>query len=266
MNALAAVWGVVLRDLRIFFSYRFRLVSIVLGPVVLVTIFYYVSRLVTVESLGSSDGYFSFVITGMAGLAVLTAAVSEAASAVRSELMVGTFERLAVSAFGPLRACVSMIVFPVLQAIVVASLTIAFATVIGDLDLRWQEALLALPAAVLIALAFAPLGILIVALSFVIRQTTSGITVVMTVFSVLAGVYFPIALLPDWIRWTSEIQPFTPAVGLLRHLLSEAPTTGSPWSDVVKLLAFTAVLLPVSIVGLRSALAFGRRRGTITEY
>jgi ABC-2 type transport system permease protein len=262
----AALGAIVVRDLRIFLSYRFRLVSVVLGPAVLVIMFYYVSRLVKVESLGSSDGYFSFVITGMAALAVLTAAVSEASSTLRTELVAGTFERLAASAYGPLRACIAMIVFPVLQAIFVAALTIFFATIIGNLHLRWDEALLALPAALLVAVAFAPLGLLVVALSFVIRQTTSGITLLMTIFSVLAGVYFPVELLPAWVRWTSEVQPFTPAVGLLRHLLSEAPMAGSPWTDVAKLVGFTVVLFPVSLMSLRAAISFARRRGTILEY
>jgi ABC-2 type transport system permease protein len=264
--AWRAFCGIVLRDLRILLSYRFRWITILLGPAVFVVLFYYVSRLVVVPSVGSSDGYFSFVITGMAGLAVLTATVSEASNAIRNEQIAGTLERLATSAFGPLRACIAMLAYPVLQAIVVAIVTVLLAIVIGDLRPSVGELLLAVPALMLVALAFAPLGLFAVALTFVLRQTTTGVTVLITLFSVVAGVYFPVSLLPDWIEWTSDLQPFTPAVGILRHLLSTAPLKGSFWGDALRLAAFTVVLMPLSFLALRAALARARRRGTMTEY
>ena len=264
--AWRALWGMVLRDLRILLSYRFRWITILLGPAVFVVLFYYVSRLVVVPSVGSSDGYFSFVITGMAGLAVLTAAVSEVSNTVRNEQVAGTLERLATSAFGPLRASVAMLAYPVLQAIVVALVNVLLAIVIGHLRPGLGALLLTVPALMLVALAFAPLGLLAVALTFVIRQTTTGVTVLITVFSVIAGVYFPVSLLPGWIQWTSDLQPFTPAVGILRHLLATAPLKGTFWGDAARLAAFTVFLMPLSFLALRAALARARRRGTMTEY
>ncbi|MBE2317985.1 ABC transporter permease [Solirubrobacter sp. CPCC 204708] len=264
--AWRATQAMVLRDLRILLSYRFRWISILLGPAVFVVLFYYVSRLVVVESVGSSDGYFSFVITGMAGLAVLTAAVSEVSTTLRNEQIAGTLERLATSAFGPLRACVAMTVYPVLQAMVVGMVTILMGMAIGNLRPGLPELVAAVPALALVAFAFAPLGLLAAALTFVVRQATMGVTLMITVFSVVAGVYFPISLLPEWIRWTSDVQPFTPAVGILRHLLATSPLEGSVWGDAARLAAFTVVLLPLSLIALRAALAHARARGTMTEY
>jgi hypothetical protein len=62
------------------------------------------------------------------------------------------------------------------------------------------------------------------------------------------------------------VQPFTPALDLLRHLVTATPTTESAWADTARLLAFTAVLGPISLWALRRALARNRLRGTITEY
>jgi ABC-2 type transport system permease protein len=144
--------------------------------------------------------------------------------------------------------------------------TILLAIVIGDLRPSVWDLALTIPALLLVALAFAPLGLLAVALTFVVRQTTTGVTVLITVFSVVAGVYFPVSLLPDWIEWTSNLQPFTPAVGILRHLLATAPVAGSFWDDAARLAGFTVVLVPLSLVALHTALARARRRGTMTEY
>jgi ABC-2 type transport system permease protein len=79
-------------------------------------------------------------------------------------------------------------------------------------------------------------------------------------------VYFPIALLPNWIEWVSKVQPFTPAVDLLRHLITSAPTTDPPLLDAAKLVAWAGALLPLSAWILSLGIRYSRRRGTIIEY
>lgn len=264
--ALDASWAVVQRDLRVLLSYRMRVFSLLASPVISVLLFYYVSRLVKVDSLGSSNGYFAYVIVGLASLGVLNAAVDQAASNLRQELAAGTFERMAVSAFGPISGCMAMTIFPVLLSIALGTATVVFAALACGLDVNWPTALAALPASVLVALAFAPIGILVVALMFIVRQSHSAVSSILVFFSLAAGVYFPVALLPGWIAWTSDVQPFTPAVGLMRNLLADAPAQGSVSEQVLKLAAFSAVLFPISVYALHRALRFSRRRGTITEY
>jgi ABC-type uncharacterized transport system permease subunit len=83
--------------------------------------------------------------------------------------------------------------------------------------------------------------------------------------ALVAGVFFPVALLPDWIEWTSEVQPLTPALDLLRHLVVGTPID-SVWEPTVRLVAFTAVLLPPSILVLRTCLRHAQRQGTVLEY
>jgi ABC-type multidrug transport system permease subunit len=85
--------------------------------------------------------------------------------------------------------------------------------------------------------------------------------------TLLAGVYFPVTLLPGWVQWAAEVQPFTPAVDLLRHLLIGVPLrSGAAWLDLAKLVAFPAVLLPLTLAALGGAVRRGRRQGTVTEY
>ena len=83
---------------------------------------------------------------------------------------------------------------------------------------------------------------------------------------IIAGLYFPVALLPDWVEWTSEVQPFTPSVDLLRNLIVGTPLADSAWLDLLKLVGFATVLLPASAWLLSRAVRAGQRRGTILEY
>jgi ABC-2 type transport system permease protein len=89
---------------------------------------------------------------------------------------------------------------------------------------------------------------------------------VVTVLTVVSGVYFPVVLLPHWVRWLSDVQPFTPAVDLLRNLLVGTPLRESAALSLVKLIAFPGVLLPLAIWTLNAAVGLARRRGTIIEY
>jgi ABC-2 type transport system permease protein len=262
----AAGVALVERDARIFMSYRFRPATMFLAPITSVAVFYYVSRLVRVGALGSSDGYFAYVVIGIVGLDLLTSTLGLAPVGLRQELVAGTFERLVASPFGAVGGIVAMLAFPLLQALVVSAATIGFAALAFGMPIAWPGVLAGGPAALLCGLAMAPLGLLAIAGMLVVKQTLSAVSILITVLSICAGVYFPVALLPGWIEWISKVQPFTPALDLLRHLVIDAPSQVSPWASVAKLVGFAAILFPIAIACLRWALRWSRARGTIAEY
>jgi ABC-2 type transport system permease protein len=265
--ALASAAGAICkRDFLIFASYRARFVTTFVTTAVGVTLFYYISRLVSSPRVGSANEYYAFVVVGLVIFGVLTSTLSMPVATLRAELQAGTFERMALSAFGPVRSIASLLLFPVLLALVTGLLTIVYAGVLFGLDLRWETVPLALPLAILGAAAFAPFGLLMAAAVVLFKQTNAGATFVITGVTLLAGVYFPVALLPDWIRWASDVQPFTPAVDLLRNVVVGTPLRDSVGLDLAKLAGFTAILLPLALVALRGALTKSRRRGTIIEY
>jgi ABC-2 type transport system permease protein len=262
----SAVGAVIERDLRVFLSYRLRPMTLLIGPLTTVTLFYYVSRLVKVPALGSSDGYFAYVVVGIVALDILTSTIVTTPVTLRQELVAGTFERLVLSPFGPVRGVVAMMAFPLAQAFVIAIVTLVFATAVFGMPVAWPDVLLAVPAGVLGALAFAPFGLLTVASILVAKQALAGVSILLTAMSIVAGVYFPVALLPNWLEWLSKVQPFTPALDLLRHLISAAPSTDPPLLAAAKLAGWAAVLLPCSLWALIAAIGYSRRRGTIIEY
>jgi ABC-2 type transport system permease protein len=262
---VAGAAAIVKRDFLIFSSYRFRFLSEIVGATLGVTLFYYVSRLVTGGAFSSSDEYFAYAVVGLAVLEVLTACLVVMPMALRQELVAGTFERALVSPFGPIQSLLAMSVFPFLMAFVTAMITIAVAALVFGMPVEWSTAPLALPASVLGFVAFLPFAVLVTALVFVIKRVGAGAGFLVTVLSLVAGVLFPVALLPDWIEWMSEVQPLTPALDLLRHLVVGSPID-SVWKTAGRLAAFAAVLLPASIVVLQACLRHAQRHGTVLEY
>jgi hypothetical protein len=67
------------------------------------------------------------------------------------------------------------------------------------------------------------------------------------------------------VAWTAQVQPFTPAVDLLRNVLVGTPLQHDPWSEVAKLVAFLVVMVPIGLTVVAAALRLGQRQGRILE-
>ena len=98
------------------------------------------------------------------------------------------------------------------------------------------------------------------------KQTRGGTTFAVTLVTVVSGIYFPTVLLPGWVRWLSDVQPFTPAVSLLRHELIGRPLLESPALTLIKLVGFPLVLMPLCAWALHRAVERARRVGNLIEY
>jgi ABC-2 type transport system permease protein len=260
----AAAGAIVRRDASIFFSYRTRVFAQVASMMLSFAIFFYISQLIQVESFGSGKQYFAFVVVGLVIMEVLQAALTTPMN-LRQEMVAGTFERLVASPLGPVAGAIAMCFFPILLGCGISAVNLGLAALLFGLPLEWSTAALAIPVAALGALAFSALGVLFMGAMVVFKQSM-GMAWILAGLGLTAGVYFPVKLLPDWVRWVSDVQPFTPAVDLLRHLLLGLPAASSPALSLLKLALFAGLLLPVAGVTLRAAIQIARSKGTILEY
>jgi ABC-2 type transport system permease protein len=270
MTALAGYgsssMAIVRRDIWLFLSYRTRLYSQALALLFSITLFHYLSRLVSVGQFKSSHDYFGFAIVGIAIIEVVNASLAGLPPKLRQELVGGTFERMVLSPAGAVSATAAMLIFPLAFALLTGCFTLCLAVLLFGLHLHAATAPIALPVAMLAAVAFAPFALVIGALVLAVKQAGTLSGFVVTGLSLIGGFFFPVSLLPWWIRWVSDVQPFTPALDLLRHLLIGTPLLEAEWVSVLKLAGFAVVLLPVGILALTAALRFVQRRGTVIEY
>lgn len=269
MNELAismhAFLAVIRRDFHVFMSYRTRFLTQVASALFSLTLFYYVSRLVHVQGFGSHNSYYAFVVVGLALLSIIYSCFMTS-GLVRQELVAGTMERLILSPFGAVRSIIAATLFPLAYAFVLATVSLTLACIVFGLQLHWSTVPLAIPVIGLALLAFSPFGLLFAALTIVVKQENVGTSWVIAILSLIGGLYFPISLLPRWAQEAGKLQPFTPATNVLRHLLVNSPLADPIGLSLLKLAAFAAILLPISIYALSAAIRVGQRRGTIIEY
>jgi ABC-type multidrug transport system permease subunit len=260
---LRAFRGIARRDLLLLASYRSSYVSRPLGAVFMLALFYYVSRLLEVSRFASADAYFSFVAVGIVIFGLVTSSLL-APARVREDLIAGTYERMELSAMGGTAAVLATVVAPLVYAVVLSLFTLAVACTLFGMDLQWSTAPLAVPVGLLGALAFAPFALFFCALTLAFKQAP-GQGALLPALSLVSGLYFPVDLLPGWLRWLSDVQPLTPTVDAMRALLLGADAPQSTAVLSLRIAAFALAGLPIALVSLNAARALGRSRGTLLE-
>jgi ABC-2 type transport system permease protein len=261
-----AAAGVVKRDILVFRSYRLRFVSQAIAGFPAVALSYYISRLVSVKSFRTPDEYFAYAVIGLVILQVLYSTVGALPARVRQELVAGTFEKFVVSPFGAAAAVVSMTIFPFLLALFGGATTIAFAVLVFSMPMHWSTVAIAVPLALFGCLSFAPFALLGAGAVIFVKQAQTGTAFLVTGISFIAGFLFPVSLLPGWIRWMSDVQPFTPTVDLLRHVLAGSALHDALSMELLKMGLSATVLLPATVWILSAAIRLSQQRGTIIEY
>lgn len=263
---LSATIGIVRRDAVIRASYRGTLLSTVVSVVFTLATFYFVSKLVHVPPFNTPSEYFAYTVVGIVVFGLIRSSLSIPTN-LRQELVAGTYERLVLSPFGGTAATVALMIFPILYALAMSLVELGVAVVVFGVKIQWDTAALAVPLALAGAFAFAPFALIFAAVTLAFKQAP-GQNAVLAVFALVSGLYFPVALLPWWLKWLSEIQPFTPTVALLRHVLIGFPLPPgmSIPGAIAKLAGFIFVGIPIGVALVSRAGRYGRRHGTIIEY
>jgi len=264
------LWAFVRRDVQNEISYSFSFLLQILSIFPLVLLFLFISRLfgnaMPAPLLAYGGSYFPFVLIGIAVQNYLMMALSSFAGSIRDAQLSGTLEAILTA---PVRLPVFLL-GSMLYAFVLNSLRIVIYLVFGILvsgaGLEWTR----LPSACLVMgltiAAFSSLGIL--SASFIILfKKGDPLNWMFNIASwLLGGVYYPVSVLPGWLREASEWIPMTHSLEALRLILLSNHSLVSVGSHVLKLALWASICLPVSYLCFRYALNRARATGTLGHY
>ena len=110
---------------------------------------------------------------------------------------------------------------------------------------------------------FASLGIAVAALTVIVKRTVGLLGLMFAGIALLAGVYFPLSVLPDPIEWVARALPITWGLDVLRASLLGG---GVDPAQLAGLFASAALLLPVTLYGFTLAVRRARQTGTLAQY
>lgn len=258
------------RDVSTALSYRLSFFLRIFGIFFSVASFYFLSRLfgeAMVSQLEQYGGdYFSFVLIGLAFTGYLGLSLSNFSSSIRQGQMTGTLEIMLMS---PTRLSVILLssslwsyletTFNVLMYMIVGALVFGF-------SVSEANFLTAFVVLVLSVASFSGFGILSAAIVLVVKQGDPIAWLMGGASSLLAGVYYPITVLPDWLTPISHIIPLTYALDAMRLAMLKGYTLYEVRIDALVLLAFALILTPLSFLVFRQALKRAKTEGSLIQY
>jgi ABC-type polysaccharide/polyol phosphate export permease len=264
----AQVAAFVRRDWVVTRSYRFPFLISLVTSVVMLLVLHQIGKLVDASPHARSsdlgDGYFAYVLVGMAVLGVVHSALQSFATKLREEQTTGTLEALLATPASPSVVILGSAAYDLVQAVATGVILVLFGLTTGiHVVLTPLSLLITLLALLGLVGLFAALGVAVAAFTVVYKRGSTLTALVTGGLALLGGVYFPIALLPQPFRFLAEILPFTWGVDALRRALLFGQVDALKTAGMI---ISAVVTLPVALWLFKVAVTHARRMGSLAQY
>jgi ABC-2 type transport system permease protein len=270
MVALLRVpWAFVVRDFQIETSYKVGFLLRVLAALVNTAVYYFIARIfgsAAAPFLQPYGGnYFAFVVIGVAFSDYLWLGINSLGSSIREGQSTGTLELMLLS---PARLT-TVLVSSTLWSYLFASISMAVYLLAGAvLGIRLDNAnvpfaLLSLAIAIV---SFNALGLFAASLIILMKRGDPLGWLIRVSSTVLGGIFYPMSVMPDWLRTISQALPLTHALELIRRSLLNGEGWAQLRGELLLLSVLTAVLFPLGLLACRLAIHIARTDGSLSHY
>ncbi len=258
------------RDLSLSLSYRLSFLLQLVGILFSVSTFYFLSELfgkALLPQLAQYGGdYFSFALIGLAFNGYLGLSLSNFAASIREGQMMGTLEIMLLSPTRLSAILVSSSLYSYLLATVNALVYLIVGTLLFGFNMSHINIITALVVLVLSIASFSGIGILSAAVVMLVKKGDPVAWLFGGLSSLLAGVYYPISVLPDWLEPLSRFIPMTYALDAMRLAVLKGSSLAELRFDILVLLGFTIALTPLAFLVFGKALKRAKIEGSLTQY
>lgn len=254
------------RDFFIEASYRFNFLLSLVSVVFAIAIFYFMGKIVDPAAVqDTADDYFSFVLVGIAMAMYLRTGMGSFAGSVREEQMMGTLEAMMSTP----TSLTTIILSSSVWRFLFTSISVLAFLVVGALfgvSFAGANIAAALLLLVLTIASYAALGIISASFIIVFKRGDPINWAVSNLSIFLGGVFYPVSILPGWLRLFSRLLPMTWALDGMRGALLKGESFSSLWREFLALIIIAAVLVPLSLVLFRLSVHYARKNGTLVKY
>ena len=203
-------------------------------------------------------------MVNVAFLTFQTAALASFDNAIRDDQMRGTLETTFVTPTSVRTIVLSAAIWTFTLTLLNVVCYLAIGSLFG-LHLAHLNVVASIVLVLLTITATVPIGILSAAGVMVLKQGAPVQFIFNLSASLLAGVLFPISVLPQWLQQLSWFLPTTHALHAIRGSLHGAAIRELV-PDVVWLSATSAILLPFALWVFGVAVARAKHDGTLAQY
>jgi ABC-2 type transport system permease protein len=257
------------RDLRIASTYRapflFELIEALFGAAMC----YYTARFVDSPQLRAAlpqgDTYFSYALVGFIFFDYLHAALDSFDRSLEEARDSGTLEPLLVTQVPLPVILIGSAIYPFVVTTLRIAVYLALGAALFHFPLyaaHWLSVIVVLLATLL---AFSGLGIFSAAYLLLFKRGNPAKWFFLGVSSLLGGMLFPVAILPDWLQFIARLNPVTYALDAMRAALLDGASITRLTTTLLTLALFALILLPTSILTFSWALRRTKLTGTLSH-
>ncbi len=266
MSLVRIVAAMAKKDFRTAISYRVGFVTSVIAAFWGMFAFRFVSKLVNSGQFsGDSASYFRYAVVGLLFASILEPTAVGTSVSARNEQVQGTLEYMASQPVRRIFLGLSWSAYGLVQSMAVAVVVLLLTIPIG-FDVSHVNAPVIVAVIILTIVIFAAVGNFGAAVVVVIQQGVPLVAGALSIIGVISGTLFPITEFPPWLQTVAHLSPLTYALEALRSALLSNQTSTSYVTDLLVLLGFAAVLLPLSAWALEQAFRVAQRRGTLGTF
>jgi ABC-2 type transport system permease protein len=79
-------------------------------------------------------------------------------------------------------------------------------------------------------------------------------------------VFYPVSVLPGWLRFISRLLPITWSLEGIRGALLKGESFSALWQEFLALAIIASVLVPLGLAFFRLSVHYARKTGTLVKY
>lgn len=258
------------RDVKTELSYRLAFSGQVLGVFFQLGMFYFISRVFQGALVGYlkpyHGDYFSFVLIGLAFSGYVGVGLHTFSRHIREAQMQGTLEALLSTPTPTTLILLASCLWPMLWTSVQVGLYLLVGVTLFRAAVTLANPLGALLLFPLTILPHAAIGMLSASIIMIYKRGNPLQWLIGSGSLILGGVYYPVEVLPGWLKAISYVFPLTHALRGMR----KAVLLGAPFSEISEeirvLTILSALLMPVALFVLSKAVKKARMDGTLVHY
>lgn len=258
------------RDFYIEISYRLNFILRIARIFTTILTFYFISKLfgknasIYLQEYGGN--YFPFVLIGIAFSEYLMVSLRSFSETIRYEQMMGTLEAVVAT---PTRVF-TIIIGASIWDFIFTSITVFIYMLLGviffGVDLGKMNVLAGVVILILTVFSLSCIGIISVAFIIMLKKGDPLNFLMSICFSLLGGVYFPIEIMPKFLRVFSHLIPITYSLKSFRYVLLRGYGFKMLLPEIGILFIFCIFLFPISIGIFKFALKKAKIDGSLVYY
>ena len=258
------------RDFLVETSYRLSFFLQFFGTFIIIFSCYFISKLVGESAapfLSEYGGnYFSFVLIGIAFLGYLQVGMKSFSDSVREAQMTGTLEAMLST---PTKLS-TILIASSLWSFIFTSFSVIIYLLFGALffnvNMSHANILTALVVLILTIVSFSGLGIISASFIMTLKRGDPITWILTSLSSLLGGVFYPITVMPGFLQVISFLLPITHSLRAMRLALLQGYSISSLSSELLALLVFSIILIPLSLAVFKIAVRKAKIDGSLAKY